>query len=40
MDAFISWTEAHQSQILYCALLLGIGLPLFQLVGSTLLGVV
>lgn len=33
MDAFLTWTDAHKTKIIVCALLLGIGLPLFQLLG-------
>jgi small-conductance mechanosensitive channel len=33
MDALFNWIEAHQDKILYCVLMLGIGLPFFQLAG-------
>ena len=33
MDAFINWIGGHQDKIWYCVLMLGIGLPLFQLAG-------
>jgi len=33
MDAFLAWMDEHQTKIIVCALLLGLGLPLFQLFG-------
>lgn len=33
MDAFFEWMDAHRTKIVVCALLLVIGLPLFQLLG-------
>lgn len=33
MNALINWIEVHQDKIWYCVLMLGIGLPLFQLAG-------
>jgi len=33
MDAFLEWVEQYQAKIILCSLLLGIGLPFFQLLG-------